>query len=349
MIVVCLQLLVLSLFLNFISSNGFQFGQLGNMQIEIGKSSGFSASTSITQDTLQKIVKGAEHGNKESIYMYGLLKLYGTSVQQDSAVAATYFRKAADLGHIEAQTAYAVMLLSGNGIPSDYSLAVKYLRQSVAQNDPEAHWLLGVTLMEIISQKKDPIFGPESPSDAIARHNKKYAESLLLLKKAADEFHIAQAEYFLGMAYEYAIGVEQNFYVAQEYYRRATEKGHADSMYNLALMYTYGRGCVQDYRRAFAMFDNAIRSSSHKSAAYYLGLFHMYGYACEPNYDRALNWFEYASVSEDPTISEKALKAVVELREMIDLAKEETAKQLDSFREKGETIQASGASYNMED
>jgi uncharacterized protein len=323
-----------------------------DLQIEIGKNSGFNQTSTISPESLKKIIKGAEAGKKDDMYFYALLRHYGNSVPADATVAANYFRKAAQAGHMEAQTAYSIMLVSGLGVPQDYSEAVKWLRKSVADGDREATWLLAVVLCDLASQKRAAVVvggNAELDAESLRYQETRYKEALMLLHKAADEFHISQAEYYLALMYEYSIATAQNFNVAAEYYRRASEKLHIDSMYNLALMYTYGRGCNQNYKRAFALFDNAVRISGHKSSAYYLALFRMYGYGCEPNYNIAVNWFEFASGSDDPLIAQKALASAKELREMLDLAIEKNNDVLDSLRSKSEKAQAAGSSDNMDE
>lgn len=315
------------------------------MQVDVGKKLGVSSTSTVNPDVVQSAIRGAEQGSKDSMHFYALLKLYGNGVTQDSIAAAKYFKRAANLGHVEAQTAYAVMLLSGNGVSPDTSEAITYLRKAVEGGDGEAAWLLGVALIETASMKPTEQKATESTEELLKKQRRKFQESLTYLQRAANDHHIAQAEYYLGLMYEYAIGVEQNFYIAMEYYRRATEQLNPDALYNLALMYTYGRGCNQDYRRAFAYFDNAVRIAGHKSAAYYLGVFHMYGYTTEPSYEKAMNWFEFAAGADDPVIAAKAVAAANEIGNMITLATEEMNSLQESWRNKAEKVQKSGASY----
>ena len=64
---------------------------IGDLEIDLGASQGLDADSRVTQDTLQKILKGVQSGNKENIYFYGLLKLYGISVTKNMTVAAEHF------------------------------------------------------------------------------------------------------------------------------------------------------------------------------------------------------------------------------------------------------------------
>lgn len=109
----------------------------------IGNEHSISRLGSVTPANLRNILYGAEVGNKESLYFFGLLKLYGISVPRDEQVASDSFRKAGDLGHPEAATALGTMLSNGIGGRKDYSAAVTAFRTGIQLGDKNALWLLG--------------------------------------------------------------------------------------------------------------------------------------------------------------------------------------------------------------
>lgn len=113
------------------------------IEIDLGEAVGLTPSSSISGDTLQKVILGVENGNKENLYFFGLLKLYGISVPKNSTIAAMSFKKAGDLGHKEGATAYGVCLMSGTGVKQDYNSAIHWFRKGVELNDENAYWLLG--------------------------------------------------------------------------------------------------------------------------------------------------------------------------------------------------------------
>ena len=90
-----------------------------DLDLDLGSAQGINIqninNNVVTQETLQKIMKGIENGNKENMYFYGLLKLYGISLSKDESIAASYFYKSAILDYKEAVTAYGVMLMTGLG------------------------------------------------------------------------------------------------------------------------------------------------------------------------------------------------------------------------------------------
>lgn len=111
-----------------------KFG-IDNLDFQLGQQEGISLTSTITQENLQKILAGVENGNRDNIYFYGLLKLYGISLSKDLPLAAQNFNRASSLGHKEATTAYGVMLMSGHGIRKDLAGAMKYFRKGVELGD----------------------------------------------------------------------------------------------------------------------------------------------------------------------------------------------------------------------
>ncbi len=60
----------------------------------------------------------------------------------------------------------------------------------------------------------------------------------------------AEAQYRLGLAYQFAKGKPQNYSEAARWYRRAAEQGHAAAQNNLGFCYHNGWGVPQDYSQA---------------------------------------------------------------------------------------------------
>jgi len=116
-----------------------------NYDISIGLEQGIDSSSSISADTLQRILAGVESGNKENIYFYGILKLYGLSMNKDEQGAAQQFLRASKLGHKQATTAYGTMLLSGALGQPNFVEALAFFRQGVQLGDMVSLFLLIVS------------------------------------------------------------------------------------------------------------------------------------------------------------------------------------------------------------
>jgi TPR repeat protein len=65
------------------------------------------------------------------------------------------------------------------------------------------------------------------------------------------------------------------------------------------LQLAYGRGCSQDLREAYTLFQDGA-SRGHAQSMYYCGVFNLYGHGAVPvDYNTALMWFEQASQEEE--------------------------------------------------
>ena len=58
------------------------------------------------------------------------------------------------------------------------------------------------------------------------------------------------AQVYLGDIYNFGDGVVQDDGRAFKLYRQAARQGHANSQFNLGVMYREGRGCEQSHERA---------------------------------------------------------------------------------------------------
>lgn len=68
--------------------------------------------------------------------------------------------------------------------------------------------------------------------------------------KGAARSNFLIAQYYVGICYEYGIGVEKNPQEAFAMYRKASERGLADAMYRLAMCYSEGLGVARDVNRS---------------------------------------------------------------------------------------------------
>ena len=77
------------------------------------------------------------------------------------------------------------------------------------------------------------------------------AEVVVALVREAAACGVAEAEVELGFYHSKgAYGVKQDYAEAVKWYRKAAKQNHANSQYNLAVMYYYGRGVQQDHAEA---------------------------------------------------------------------------------------------------
>jgi len=221
--------------------------------LDFGAKFGLSKSETISSENLNRIIAGAESGNKDKLYFLGLLKLYGISVNRNPTAALQHIYAAAQLGLPEAMTAYGVMHYVGISVQQDRAVAIEWLRKGTVANDMNAHWFLGKVYLET----------------AVASGQGE-VEALTHFSVAAEK-GVPQALHYLGLMYEYGRGVSQNFRIAAEYYRRSVELGYVESMYNLALMLCEGRGLEQSFNQAIPLFE-AGSKANHAPSMYMMGV-----------------------------------------------------------------------------
>ena len=318
----CICMLVLLVVL-VVRNDAYKMSDFDVMEVQLGADLGIDKDKEIDNETVKKVMEGVEVGNKDSIYFFALMKLYGLSLSKEISIAAKNFEKAARLGHPEATSAYGMMLLHGPGVEKDESLAITFFRRGVQLKDTNSHWMLGKCLME---------------GKAVAAPVHKEAYELFQFAAAQN---VPQAQHLLGVMYEYGLGHEptsQDFAHAAEYYRRASGQNYMESSYHLALMYAYGRispSYKQDFRKALALLERGARAE-HAPSVYYMGVFKLHGYGGMPDYERALNWFERAAGMGDFRISEKAAEAASELRGLIKRAEDQNAETLQKLADLGD-------------
>lgn len=86
-----------------------------------------------------------------------------------------------------------------------------------------------------------------------------------------------EAQYQLGVAYEFGNAVQQNFDRATRWYRQAAEQGYAPAQDRLGYAYHHGQGVSRDYEEALRWYREAARQDLAEAMTnigfmYYLGV-----------------------------------------------------------------------------
>eukprot|EP00956_Cyclotella_meneghiniana_P020394 scaffold35968_cov55-Cyclotella_meneghiniana.AAC.4 len=241
----------------------------------------------------------AEQGSSDAAYFMGVFYLYGLeSLQPNEEIAVKWLRRSAEAGHDDARCALGLLLLYGHGnIKADKTAATAYFRLATESNDSNkfAHWLYGKSLFETASIA--------SSSEV---NNDQMIKAAELFEMVAND--IPEACHQLAVMYEYGIikseaaGTDdnRNYTKAAELYQSASQRGHVESTYHLALMYAYGRGFPQDYAKAAELFRVAATHplNPHYSSMRYLAAILAHGYSDPnevPDVDEALLWYDKCS------------------------------------------------------
>lgn len=180
----------------------------------------------------------ADQGMAAAQYKLAGLYQFGQGVDRDTALAASYIRKAADQGWAEAQSSLSDRYAAGEDVPQDYAQAVIWGRKAAEQGLAVAQYNLG--------------YSYES-GQGVARD---YAQALIWYRRAADQ-GLAVAQYAVGLLYDQGLGTPRDYGQALLWYEKAANQGLDVAQGNLGNMYAMGHGVAQDRAEAIKWFRKA--------------------------------------------------------------------------------------------
>jgi len=153
----------------------------------------------------------AQAGDMESAYGLGLRYISGNGVNQDYAVAAEWFRRAAEDGHSRAQYMLGIAYYTGRGVGRDARRAVPWFEKAAAAGNARAQFQLG---------------------DAYANGRgvgKEQAWAARWFAKAAMAGH-EEAQYSLGAVLGAGLGVPVDRMQAAKWLAIAERNGHTEAL-----------------------------------------------------------------------------------------------------------------------
>ena len=126
---------------------------------------------------------------------------------------------------------------------------------------------------------------------------KNYSIAFDCYKKAADQ-NDAKAQNNLGYMYEHGLGVAENTTLAIEWYMKSANQGYAEAQYNLGYMYEIGKGIAQNIQLAIEWYKKAA-IKGNPGAQYNLGLIYENGDGVTEDLEVALDWYKKAAVQQN--------------------------------------------------
>jgi dipeptidyl aminopeptidase/acylaminoacyl peptidase/TPR repeat protein len=184
--------------------------------------------------------------------------LKGAGVTQSTAVAETWFKKAADKGDVTGMIRLADLHGFGQGgLPVDLPQARQWILKAASTGNRWAQDLAGFDY-------RSGRFGPRDL--ALARE--------WFTKSAQAGFGAAQAN--LGELWERGLGGPRSLSQALDYYRKGAKKKDVGAMHALARHERRGDGTEGDAADAYALFEKAA-GRGDTDADYYLGLMNELG------------------------------------------------------------------------
>ena len=191
----------------------------------------------------------------------------------------------------------------------------KALEKDMPRIERETAYRLG-----LVSELSELIEGAEQ-GDAEAQFNlgirydygrgveQDHAQAAQWYAKAAEQGHV-KAQYNLGVRYANGEGVEQDHAQAAQWFAKAAEQGHADAQYNLGVCYANGWGVEQDHAQAAKWYAKAAEQGD-ADAQFNLGICYANGEGVERDYVQAVKWFAKAA-EQGQTEAQTAIKKMCE-------------------------------------
>lgn len=223
------------------------------------------------KDFLPALIKAYQMGNGHAGIVLADYYLSQADNEKNMQIARDIFKKLADKGDADAQLKLAFMLEHGLGTTPDMAEAEHWYSESALQGNAKAQFLLGQFYQ--LGQLGQP----------------DVALALQWYEKAAKT--MPEADVARGFIYE---TVDDDYASAQEAYQKAADRKNADAIYNLGLIYEYGKGLPVDYKQAKAKYNQAADSGSAAAMNQLAGIY-FYGLGEARDVEQGLSWYRKAA------------------------------------------------------
>ena len=104
----------------------------------------------------------------------------------------------------------------------------------------------------------------------------------------------AEAQYYIGVLYQFGKGVDPSDKTAYTWYRKAAEQGHAEAQYNVGYLHTKGQGVPRDDEQALRWYLSAAEQG-FAPAQVSVGTFYRSGRGVARDYGEAMKWYRRAA------------------------------------------------------
>jgi TPR repeat protein len=145
-----------------------------------------------------------------------------------------------------------------------------------------------------------------SPDDLVSDARRKaeeayrkadYVTAMMWLRKGADQGD-SWAQNAIGVFYENALGVTQDFKEAMIWYRKAADQGLAAAQAHLGNLYLQGEGVPKDFGQALIWLRKSA-DQGYAPSQLVVGLIYFHGEGIPQDYPQALSWLRKAADQND--------------------------------------------------
>lgn len=262
------------------------------------------------------LLKAKSEGNISASLLLADYYLAQDSDEGKLMQARDIYQALAAKGEANAQLKLGYLYVEGKGGPVDLKTAAYWFTKASKQGQPMAQFLLAQMYQRgqigagpnLKAAKKWYSASKNTfPRSALAL-GFIYDTSDDLYRQAADNYRLAAANdqpvalYNLGLIYEYGKGRTVNENKARDYYTKAAQKHQVQAMTRLAVMDFKGLGGNKNDAEAWKWFSKAAQAGD-REALYHLGLLYETGIGHKIDFAQAVNYYQKASVLGDQQAS----------------------------------------------
>lgn len=227
------------------------------------------------QNFLPELRTAYNLGNSHAGIVLADYYLSQSTEKQNLNLARSIYQGLAEKGSQDAQLKLAYMMAKGLGAAANEQGAQRWFLASAEQGNPVAQFMLGQLYQTGALGEPD------------------YQQAKEWYQKAASQ--LPKAAVALGFLYE---TVDDNYADALKAYQQAAAKGDATGVYNLALMYFYGKGMPVNYEKAKSLFSEAAAKGSAQAMTQ-LGDIYFKGLGQASDEQQGLSWYKKAADQGD--------------------------------------------------
>lgn len=308
----------------------------------------------VGKEFLPSLIKAYQLGNSHAGIVLADYYLAENNDASKMNEAREIYKGLAEKGDQYAQLKLAYMLENGLGSPASPTEAEHWYLASAEQGNPDAQYLLAQYYQ--LGENGEPQYqlakewyekaASKLPKAYVALGfidetvNDNYSSALKAYEQAASQGD-AYGLYNIALMYEYGKGMAVDYKKAKQLYHEAANKGLSEAMNQLAGIYFYGLGEQRDIHKGLDWYKKAAELGN-SNALYQLGLLSETGVATKLNFADALQYYKDASDKGN----EKAMLALARMYHY-GLGVEKDPKKSAALYERLASLQNAYAQYQL--
>jgi TPR repeat protein len=207
--------------------------------------------------------------------------------QQIAENVIKFFTKACDGGVADACRDLGLIYFDGKMLTQDINKATKYLLSACDSGN-------AISCYDFANMTKDTLEKAQRYTNVCKGEGQKQCQQLsntiiVFMTKACDGGY-AKSCSALGDSYAQGKGIEQNYFIAKDFYHKACDGGFALGCGALGAMYASGLGTKQNYSKSMELFkkscDGGVAAACNTVADFYAN-----GTGIKQNYSKAKEYY----------------------------------------------------------